>query len=334
MTVRIAINGFGRIGKSVLRAFIESKNKDLEFVVVNSPFGDLDSDFHLLKYDSTHGILDGIEKVEGGIKVGAKTIKMIAEPNPEKIDWKQYDIDIVMECSGAFTKRDLAAKHLAAGAKKVMVSAPCEGADKTIVYGVNEGVLTSDDKVISIGSCTTNCLAPIAKVLNDALKIEHGFMTTIHAYTNDQRLLDSNHKDVRRARAAAVSMIPSSTGAAKALGLVLPELAGKLDGVAMRVPVQNVSFVDLKFVAGRNTTAEEINSIIKKAITGNMEKALQYEEQELVSVDFNHNTHSSIFDATQTKVVGGNFCRVASWYDNEWGFSNRMLDVATLFGRM
>lgn len=334
MPVKIAINGFGRIGKCVLRAFIESGNTDLEFVAINSGFGDLDSDFHLLKYDSTHGILNGIKKVAGGIETPRGVIPVLYEPDPAKIDWAKYNVDIVMECSGVFTKRDMAAKHLESGAKKVMVSAPCDGADNTVVYGVNDSTLTKEHKVISIGSCTTNCLAPVAKILNDALGIEHGFMTTIHAYTNDQRVLDSNHKDLRRARASAVSMIPSSTGAAKALGLVLPELTGKLDGVSMRVPLKNVSFVDLKFTSKKPTSVAEINEIIQKGRVGKMGKILEYVTEELVSIDFNHNPHSSIFDATQTKVVGGNFCRVASWYDNEWGFSNRMLDVAVDFGRL
>jgi glyceraldehyde 3-phosphate dehydrogenase len=258
-------------------------------------------------------------------------IPIFYEPDPSKIDWKKYNVDIVMECSGLFTKKDSAAKHLTSGAKKVMVSAPCDGADNTVVYGVNDHTLTKDHLVISIGSCTTNCLAPIAKILNDTVGIDKGFMTTIHAYTNDQRVLDSNHKDLRRARACAVSMIPSSTGAAKALGLVLPELTGKLDGVSMRVPLKNVSFVDLKFTSKRATSAKEINEIIKAAKVGKMAKVLDYVTEELVSIDYNHSPFSSSFDESQTKVIGDTFCRIGSWYDNEWGFSNRMLDVAAIY---
>lgn len=331
MAIRVAINGFGRIGKCILRAYLESGRKDLEFVAINSGVGDLETDFHLLKYDSTHGILNSVKKVENGIETPNGIIPIFYEPDPSKIDWKKYNVDIVMECSGLFTKRDSAAKHLTSGAKKVMVSAPCDGADNTVVYGVNDHTLTKDHLVISIGSCTTNCLAPIAKILNDTVGIDKGFMTTIHAYTNDQRVLDSSHKDLRRARACAVSMIPSSTGAAKALGLVLPELTGKLDGVSMRVPLKNVSFVDLKFTSKRATSANEINDIIKAAKVGKMAKVLDYVTEELVSIDYNHNPFSSSFDASQTKVIGDTFCRIGSWYDNEWGFSNRMLDVAAIY---
>lgn len=331
MAIRVAINGFGRIGKCILRAYLESGRKDLEFVAINSGVGDLETDFHLLKYDSTHGTLNSVKKVENGIETTHGVIPIFYEPDPSKIDWKKYNVDIVMECSGLFTKRETAAKHLTSGAKKVMVSAPCDGADNTVVYGVNDNTLTKDHLVISIGSCTTNCLAPIAKILNDTVGIDKGFMTTIHAYTNDQRVLDSNHKDLRRARACAVSMIPSSTGAAKALGLVLPELTGKLDGVSMRIPLKNVSFVDLKFTSKKPTSAKEINDIIKAAKVGKMAKVLDYVTEELVSIDYNHNPFSSSFDASQTKVIGETFCRIGSWYDNEWGFSNRMLDVAAIY---
>ncbi|MFI4983687.1 MAG: type I glyceraldehyde-3-phosphate dehydrogenase [Rickettsiales bacterium] len=331
--IKIAINGFGRIGKCVLRSYFARKPEGVEIVAINAGFGNLPMDYHLFKYDSTHGIFPGVKLIEGrGIEIDGQFIPITYEPDATKLGWGNIGVDIVLECSGAFTKRDLAAKHLSAGAKKVMVSAPCDGADATIVHRVNNQVLTADLEVISIGSCTTNCLAPVAKVLNDTFGIESGFMTTIHAYTNDQNLLDANHKDLRRARAAAVSMIPSSTGAAKALGLVLPELNGKLDGVAIRVPTPNVSLVDLKFTASKNTTVQEINAAIKSAASGVMQGVLAIEEEELVSVDFKGNPHSSIVDATQTKVVNGNFVRVASWYDNEWGFSNRMIDVAIEWG--
>lgn len=331
--VRIAINGFGRIGRCILRALIANDRKDIEIVAINAGMGDIDSHIHLLKYDSTHGPLKAVQKIGNNIlKVGQREIPVLLELDPAKIDWAQYKVDVVMECSGVFTKREAAAKHITSGAKKVIVSAPCDDADKTIVYGVNENILTNADKVISIGSCTTNCLAPVAKVLNDFIGIETGFMTTIHSYTNDQNTLDGIHKDKRRARAAAISMIPTSTGAAKALGLVLPELNGKLDGTAIRVPTHNVSMVDLKFLSKNPTSVNEINETIKEACKGHIGLALDYTDEELVSIDFNQNPKSSIFDTTQTKVVKNNFCRVAAWYDNEWGFSNRMLDVAALYG--
>lgn len=333
MTIKVAINGFGRIGKCILRAFAESKKyKDIEFVSINLGVGDLDAEYHALKYDSTHGILQSAKKTKNGIDVGRGEIRTFSETDINKLDWK--GVDIVFECTGIFASKDQAIKHIERGARKVIVSAPCKDADETIVFGVNENKLKADHKVISIGSCTTNCLAPMAKVFNDSVGIESGFMTTIHAYTNDQRLLDSNHKDKRRARAAALSMIPSSTGAAKALGLVLPELAGKLDGVSMRVPTPNVSFVDLKFTASRKTNADELNSIFKKSLKGTMGEVAAYVDEELVSIDFNHNPHSCSFDATQTKVISDNFCRVAAWYDNEWGFSNRMLDIAQIYGKL
>ncbi|ETO18286.1 glyceraldehyde-3-phosphate dehydrogenase [Reticulomyxa filosa] len=314
--IAIAINGFGRIGRCILRAWVESGRKDIEVVVVNVGFGQIDHHIHLLHYDSTHGIFNKFQKIDdNSIEINGKKIPIISEIQPEKINWSQYNIDVVLECSGAFTKREAAAKHLQSNISKVIVSAPCEGADKTIVYGVNEQVLTREDKVISIGSCTTNCLAPIAKILNDALTIESGFMTTIHSYTNDQSVLDAIHKDKRRSRACGISMIPSSTGAAKALGLVLPELAGKLDGVSVRVPTHNVSMVDLKFTSKSKTSAIEINEIIKDAAKSKIGKVLDYTHEELVSIDFNHNSKSSIFDLTQTRVVNENFCRIAACAD-------------------
>lgn len=330
--VSFAINGFGRIGRCILRAFFSSNSQDtLSCAVINIGVGEVETYLHLLKYDSTHGVFNDFEVVDHNtIKIANKLIKIIKEPDPSKINWASIGVDVVLECTGLFTKRNLAAQHLVSGAKKVIVSAPCDDADITMVYGVNHQALTSDHQVISIGSCTTNCLAPIAKILNDSIGINHGFMTTVHAYTNDQNILDANHKDKRRARSAALSMIPSSTGAAKALGLVLPELAGKLDGVSIRVPVPNVSFIDLTFTASNPTTKEEINSLVKNSANQSMNGVLEVIDEELVSIDFNNNPHSCIFDTTQTKVVGNNFCRIAAWYDNEWGFSNRMLDVTKL----
>ncbi len=334
-TIKIAINGFGRIGKCVLRALIARGRKDLQVVAINVGMGDIDSHIHLLKYDSTHGNFKQIQKIgENTIKISQYEIPILLELDPGKIDWAKYDVDLVLECSGMFTKRDAAAKHITSGAKKVMISAPCDDADKTIVYGVNENTITKEDKIISVGSCTTNCLAPVAKVLNDSVGLESGFMTTIHAFTNDQNVLDGIHKDKRRARACSLSMIPTSTGAAKALGLVLPELNGRLDGTAIRVPTHNVSMIDLKFISRNNTSAAEINETIKEACKGHIGLVLDYTAEELVSIDFNHNPKSSIFDLTQTKVVKNNFCRIAAWYDNEWGFSNRMLDVAAVYGAL
>lgn len=333
MTV-FGINGFGRIGKCILRALLARKENDLQCLAINIGFGELDIHAHLLKHDSTHGILPHVKAIgEDILEVGNAQIKVIREKDPSKIDWKQLGVGIVLECSGAFTKRDLAAKHITAGAQKVIVSAPCDGADATLVYGVNEQQLNASHQVISIGSCTTNCLAHVAKVLHDTFTIEQGFMTTVHAYTNDQSLLDASHKDKRRSRAAALSMIPSSTGAAKALGLVLPELVGKLDGVAIRVPVPNVSLVDLKVNTAKPVSKESVNNAFKEA-AHMMPEILNYVTEELVSTDFNHNSASCSFDATQTKVVGDKFLRVAAWYDNEWGFSNRMLDITKLVGKL
>ena len=334
MVTKIAINGFGRIGKCILRALAASKRTDIEVVVINVGFGDLQQHAHLFKYDSTHGIMPDVKLVGNNLNYSITSIPMIAETDPKKIDWTDYGVDIVFECTGIFASKDKAMVHIESGAKKVMVSAPCTDADATIVYQVNHEVLKAEHEVISVGSCTTNCLAPIAKVLDNTIGIEKGFMTTIHAYTNDQSVLDSIHKDPRRARACATSMIPASTGAAKALSLVLPQLTGKLDGTAIRVPTPNVSLVDLVFTAEKNTSVAEINNIVGEAVKGDIGKVLGVCDEPLVSVDFNHNPKSSIFDLTQTKVVNDNLVRVVSWYDNEWGFSNRMLDVAALYGAM
>ncbi len=328
MTKRVAINGFGRIGRMVLRALVENPRPEFQVVAIND-LGPLDANAHLFKYDSIHGRFRGtVTTTADTMDVGLGMMKVIAEADPEKLPWKDLGIDIVLECSGRFTDRDKAAKHITAGAKKAIVSAPSKGADATIVMGVNHDVLTSDHHVISCGSCTTNCLAPVAKALNDTVGIDVGYMTTIHAYTGDQRLVDTLHSDMHRARAAAMSMIPSTTGAAKALGLVLPELQGKLDGCAVRVPTANVSMVDLTFVPKRATSATEINDIMAKA--AQQSSVLSYNTEPLVSIDYNHVAFSSNFDATQTQVVGDRFCRVVSWYDNEWGFSNRMGDLTQL----
>ena len=335
MAVKVAISGFGRIGRNVLRALAESKRTDVHVVALND-LTTTKENAHLFKYDSVHGVFHGDVKVSGdSIDVGAGPIKVLAERDPKKLPWKDLGVDLVLECTGIFTDKDKAAMHLEAGAKRVLVSGPSNGADLTVVYGVNHSKLKAEHKVVSNGSCTTNCLAPVAKILNDLVGIKAGYMTTIHSYTNDQRLLDQSHKDMRRARAAAISMIPSSTGAAKALGLVLPELAGKLDGSSMRVPTPNVSVVDLKFIPGRETTVKEINEAMKKAASsGDLKGILSVVDEELVSVDFNHNPYSSNFDLTQTQIVDGKLVRVLSWYDNEWGFSNRMLDVAVAMGNL
>ena len=333
MTVKVAINGFGRIGRNILRAIAESGRTDIKVVAIND-LGPVETNAHLLRYDSVHGRYPGEVKVDGDtIDVGSGPIKVTAVRNPAELPHKELGVDIALECTGIFTARDKAAAHLEAGAKRVIVSAPASGADLTLVYGVNHDKLTKDHLVISNASCTTNCLAPVAKVLNDAVGIEHGFMTTIHAYTNDQPSLDQMHKDLYRGRAAAVSMIPTSTGAAKAVGLVLPELDGKLDGAAIRVPTPNVSVVDLKFVASRDTTVDEINAAIRQAADGPMKGVLGYTLEPNVSIDFNHDPHSSVFHMDQTKVTGGKLVRVVSWYDNEWGFSNRMADTAVLMGK-
>ena len=333
MTVKVAINGFGRIGRLVLRAIIESKRKDISVVAIND-LGSVEANAHLLSYDSVHGKLNSEVKVtQEGINTEHGSIKVFSERNPENLPWKDLDIDVALECTGLFTKKDDASKHLTAGAKKVLISAPGNGVDYTVVYGVNDAGLKDEHKVVSNASCTTNCLAPVAKILNDLVGIESGFMTTVHAFTGDQPVLDTLHSDLRRGRAASTSMIPTSTGAAKAVGLVLPELVGKLDGTAIRVPTVNVSMVDLTFYSERPTSVEEINNALKEASLGSMAEVLTYNTEPLVSIDFNHNPASSNFDATQTQVVKEKLVRILSWYDNEWGFSNRMADIAVLMGK-
>ncbi|MEH6833800.1 MULTISPECIES: type I glyceraldehyde-3-phosphate dehydrogenase [Falsihalocynthiibacter] len=333
MSVKVAINGFGRIGRNVLRAIIESGRTDIEVVAIND-LGPVETNAHLLRYDTVHGRFPHDVKTTGStIDVGRGPIEVTAIRNPAELPWGH--VDIVLECTGIFTARDKAAIHLENGASRVLVSAPSAGADKTIVYGVNDGVLTADDIIVSNASCTTNCLAPVAKVLNDAIGIKRGFMTTIHSYTGDQPTLDTMHSDLYRARAAACNMIPTSTGAAKAVGLVLPELNGILDGVAIRVPTPNVSVVDLTFEAKRDTTVEEINAAISAAAaSGPLKGILGVTDEKLVSMDFNHDPRSSIFATDQTKVMDGNLCRILTWYDNEWGFSNRMADTAVAMGKL
>ncbi|TCK23246.1 glyceraldehyde-3-phosphate dehydrogenase (NAD+) [Ancylobacter aquaticus] len=335
MTLKVAINGFGRIGRNVLRAIIESGRTDIEVVAIND-LGPVETNAHLFRFDSVHGRFNGTVTVDGDtIDVGRGPIKVTAVRNPAELPHTALGVDVALECTGIFTARDKAAAHLAAGAKRVLVSAPAEGADLTVVFGVNHDKLTKDHLVVSNASCTTNCLAPVAKVLNDAVGIDHGFMTTIHSYTGDQPTLDTMHKDLYRARAAALSMIPTTTGAAKAVGLVLPELAGRLDGTSIRVPTPNVSVVDFNFVAKRKVTKEEINEAIKAAAaSGPLKGILGITDQPNVSTDFNHDPHSSIFHLDQTKVLEGNFVRVLSWYDNEWGFSNRMSDTAVALGKL
>ncbi len=334
MSVRVAINGFGRIGRNVLRAIVESGRKDIEVVALND-LAPPETNAHLLRFDSVHGRFPGEVKVEGDtIDCGTGPIKVTAIKNPAELPWKELGVDIVLECTGIFTSKEKAKAHLDAGAKRVLISAPADNADLTVVYGVNHDKLTKNDVVVSNASCTTNCLAPLAKVMNDAVGIEKGFMTTVHAYTNDQPSHDQFHRDLYRGRAAALSMIPASTGAAKAIGLVLPELAGKLDGVAIRVPIPNVSVVDLKFLAKRSTTKDEINGAVKRAAEQQLKGILGYTEQPNVSIDFNHDARSSIFHMDQTKVMDGTLVRVMSWYDNEWGFSNRMADTAVAMGKL
>jgi glyceraldehyde 3-phosphate dehydrogenase len=334
LTVRVAINGFGRIGRLVLRAAAEAGRNDVQVIGVND-LGSVEANAHLLRYDSVHGRYPKDVSVNGdSINVGSGPIKVTAERDPAQLPWGELGVDVVLECTGIFTKRADAAKHIAAGARKVLISAPSGDADQTVVYGVNHDMLKAGHEVVSNASCTTNCLAPVAKVINDAIGIERGFMTTVHAYTGDQPVLDTLHKDLHRARAAASSMIPTSTGAARAVGLVLPELAGKLDGTAIRVPTPNVSLVDLTFTAARNTSVEEINGTVSAAAAGPLSGVLATNDEPLVSIDFNHSPASSTFDLGQTQVVEGRFIRVLSWYDNEWGFSNRMSDVAALLGNM
>ena len=328
--IRVAINGFGRIGRLVLRAAIESNCKDLEFVAIND-LAPLEQNAYLLEYDSVHGKLPTEVKTDGDyLLVGKHKIKCISERDPSKLPWKKMKIDIVMECTGLFTSADKARVHIDCGAKKVLVSAPSAGADKTIVFGVNEKTLTKKDSIISNASCTTNCLAPVLNVLDKKFGINNGWMTTVHAYTGDQQLLDKNHRDFRRARAANLSMIPTSTGAAKAIGLVLPKLAGKMDGIAIRVPTPDVSVVELVLNMKKKVTVESVN----KAILAAQSNILGYVDKPLVSVDFTNDSHSSIFDASLTKVIDGNVLHVTAWYDNEWGFSNRMCDTAIAIGNL
>jgi glyceraldehyde 3-phosphate dehydrogenase len=334
VSVKVAINGFGRIGRNVLRAIHEAARQDIEVVAIND-LGPVETNAHLLRFDSIHGRYPGKVEVDGDfLIIDGKRIKVTAVRNPAELPHRDLGVDIALECTGIFTSRDKAKAHLEAGAKRVIVSAPADGADLTVVYGVNHDKLTADHVVISNASCTTNCLVPVAKVLHDVVGIERGFMTTIHSYTNDQPSLDQMHKDLYRARAAALSMIPTSTGAAKAVGLVLPELKGKLDGTSIRVPTPNVSAVDLVFTAKRATTVEEINAAVKAAADGPLKGVLAYTDQPNVSVDFNHDPHSSTFHLDQTKVMDGTFVRILAWYDNEWGFSNRMADTAVAMGKL
>ncbi len=335
MTINVAINGFGRIGRLVLRAILESERNDLRVVAIND-LGPTETNAHLLRRDSVHGRFPGkIEATEDTITVNdGDPIKVTAVRDPAELPHAELGVDIALECTGIFNSKDKASAHLTAGAKRVLVSAPASGADMTVVYGVNDDQLTGEHLVVSNASCTTNCLAPVAYVMNNAFGIDHGFMTTVHSYTGDQPTLDTLHKDLYRARAAAMNIIPTSTGAARAVGLVLPELAGKLDGTALRVPTPNVSLIDLKFVAKRPTTVEEVNEAIKEAATTNrLAGILNYTEEKLVSSDLNHDAASSTFALDQTKVMEGTFVRVVSWYDNEWGFSNRMADTAIAMGR-
>ncbi|MEE8629122.1 MULTISPECIES: type I glyceraldehyde-3-phosphate dehydrogenase [Methylobacterium] len=334
MTVKVAINGFGRIGRNVLRAIKEAGRTDIEVVAIND-LGPVETNAHLLRFDSVHGKFPGTVTVEGDhIVVDGQRIRVTAIKNPAELPHRELGVDIAMECTGIFTSKDKAKLHLDAGAKRVLVSAPADGADLTVVYGVNHDKLTADHLVVSNASCTTNCLAPVAKVLNDAVGIERGFMTTIHSYTNDQPSLDQMHKDLYRARAASLSMIPTTTGAAKAVGLVLPELNGRLDGTSIRVPTPNVSVVDFKFNSKRATSVAEINEAIKAAANGPLKGVLGFTEAPNVSIDFNHDPHSSTFHIDQTKVMDGIFVRVLTWYDNEWGFSNRMADTAIAMAKL
>ena len=333
MSVKVAINGFGRIGRNILRSIIENKNDNIKVAGIND-LGPIETNAHLLKYDSVHGILNRDVIINGSdLDVGTGPIKVTSERNPENLPWKELDVDVVLECTGIFTSKEKAQQHITAGAKKVLISAPASGVDLTVVYGVNHKKISSEHQILSNASCTTNCLAPLAYVLNKSIGIENGFMTTIHSYTGDQPTLDTMHSDLYRARAAAANMIPTSTGAAKAVGLVLPELDGKLDGVAIRVPTQNVSVVDFKFNSKKETSIEEINEAIKIASENELKNILSFNDKKLVSSDFNHNPSSSIFHSDQTKVMNKKFVRILSWYDNEWGFSNRMCDTALEIGK-
>ncbi len=334
MAIKLAINGFGRIGRLVLRAIIESNRKDVKVIAIND-LGTPDSNAHLLQYDSVHGILpQKVRATKSTINAGKGPIKIFSERNPEDLPWKELNIDIVMECTGIFTSREKSQLHLNAGAKKVLISAPSNDADITVVYGVNHNKIRKSHKIISNASCTTNCLAPVAKVINRLCGINQGYMTTVHAFTGDQSILDVLHSDPRRARAASQSIIPASTGAAKAVGLVLPELQGRLDGTAVRIPTPNVSMIDLVFNAKKKTDIESINNAMIRASRKELKGVLAVENKPLVSIDFNHNPHSSIFDLTQTQVIKGKLGRVLSWYDNEWGFANRMSDTASVVGKL
>ena len=334
MAIRVGINGFGRIGRLVFRAAMEAGRKDIEFVAIND-LGSAEANAQLLKYDSVHGAFPGkVSATKNGIRVGNNTVRVLAERDPTKLPWGDLGVDLVLECTGLFTSKEKASAHLKGGARKVLVSAPCTEADLTVVYGVNHDKLRKSHTVISNASCTTNCLAPVAKVLNDTVGIQHGFMTTIHAFTGDQRTVDTLHSDPRRARTASVSMIPTSTGAAKAVGLVLPELAGKLDGTSIRVPTPNVSLIDLAFEARKDTTPEQINEAMVKAAKGKLKGVLALNDEPLVSIDFNHNPASATFDLTETKVIDKRLVRILAWYDNEWGFSNRMSDTAVAIGKL
>lgn len=329
MAIKVAINGYGRIGRNIMRAVFESGRSDEFDVVAINDLGDAETNAHLTQYDTAHGKFPGTVEVDGGdLVVNGDRVRVFAERDPSKLPWAALGVDVVFECTGLFRSQEKAGMHLTAGARKVVISAPGDGIEKTIVYGVNHGVLSAEDTIISNASCTTNCLAPLAKVLNDGVGIESGLMTTIHAYTNDQVLTDVYHSDLRRARSATMSQIPTKTGAAAAVGLVLPELNGKLDGFSMRVPTINVSVVDLSFIASRDTTVEEVNGLMKSASEGAFAGVIDYNTKPLVSIDFNHNPHSSCFDATLTRVMEGRLVKVLSWYDNEWGFSNRMLDTS------
>src|SRR6201996_6779861 len=335
MALRVAINGFGRIGRLVLRAIVESKRQDIVVVGVND-LGPVETNAHLLRYDSVHGRFPGEVKVDGDMMiVDGHKIRVTAERDPSKLPHRELNVDIALECTGIFTSKEKASAHLRDGAKRVLISAPADGVDRTVVYGVNHHELTKDDIVVSNASCTTNCLVPVAKVLHDTFGIEKGFMTTIHSYTNDQPSLDQMHKDLYRGRAAALSMIPTSTGAAKAVGLVMPDLKGKLDGVSVRVPTPNVSLVDLKVITKKDTTVDEVNDAMKKAAaSGPLKGILAIVHDKLVSHDFNHDPHSSSFALDQTKVMDGNLVSIMTWYDNEWGFSNRMSDTAVAMGKL
>jgi len=334
MAVRVALNGFGRIGRLVLRSILEHKRTDIEVVAVND-LGPVETNVHLLKYDSVHGPLNMDVTVEGDtVSVGNQKFKVTAIKDPSQLPHKDMNVDIAFECTGIFTAKDKAALHLQAGAKRVLISAPGENSDLTVVYGVNHQKLTKEHMIVSNASCTTNCLVPVVSVLHEAIGIEKGMMTTIHSYTGDQPTLDTMHKDLYRGRAAALSMIPTSTGAAKAVGLVMPDLNGKLDGISVRVPTPNVSLVDFKFIAKRATTPKEINDLIRTAANGRLKGILGFTDEKLVSSDFNHNPHSSIFHTDQTKVMDGTFVSVLSWYDNEWGFSTRMSDTAVAWAKL